>query len=79
MSVPPLPNFHAVAVLVLTVIALVLFSREKISLESSSLTILMALAVGFEIIPFHDATSGVALHATDFFFLAMRPLSLSVP
>lgn len=67
MSVPLPPNPHAVAVLVLTLIALVLFSREKIALESSSLMILMALAVGFEIVPYHDAR-GVALHATDFFY-----------
>jgi uncharacterized protein with PhoU and TrkA domain len=44
MGFPPPPNTHALAVLLLTVVALVLFTREKIPLESSSLLILMTLA-----------------------------------
>jgi di/tricarboxylate transporter len=65
MNLPPLPNLHAVAVLLLTVIALVLFSNKKISLESSSLLILVTLSVGFELFPFY--ADGTTLHAVEFF------------
>ena len=65
MSLPLPPNPHTIFVLVLIVIALFLFSREKIPLESSSLFVLVALSVGFELFPYHvgDRT----LHAVDFF------------
>ena len=65
MSLPPPPNAHALAVLCLTVIALILFTREKIPLESSSLLVLTALAAGFELFPFR--AGGSTLHAVDFF------------
>ena len=65
MSLPPLPNFHAMSVMFLTVIALILFTREKIPLESSSLMVLMSLTVGFELFPFK--VDGHVLHAVDFF------------
>ena len=59
------PNAHATAVLLLTALALVLFTREKIPLESSSLFILMCITVGFELFPFHTNTG--VIHAVDFF------------
>jgi len=65
MNLPPLPNTHALAVLGLTVVALILFTRDKIPLESSSFLILVALALGFEIFPFQ--VQGGPLHAVDFF------------
>ena len=65
MNLPMPPNPHAVFVLALTVLALFLFSREKIPLESSSLFILVALSVGFELFPYH--AGGTTLHAIDFF------------
>lgn len=65
MNLPLPPNSHAVFVLVLTVIALVLFSREKIPLESSSFLILVALIVGFEVFPYHEGET--TIHAIDFF------------
>ena len=40
-------DIHGIAVLVLIVIALILFTRDKIPLESSSLAILTLLLVGF--------------------------------
>ncbi len=65
MSLPLPPNPHTVFVLALTFVALFLFSREKIPLESSSLFILVALSVGFEIFPY---TAGdTTFHAIDFF------------
>ncbi len=65
MLLPPLPNAHALAVMLLTAIALILFTRGKIPLESSSFLILIALAVGFELFPFQK--DGSVLHAVDFF------------
>ncbi|CAB1078401.1 TrkA-C domain protein [Olavius algarvensis Delta 1 endosymbiont] len=65
MSLPPPPNIHATAVLALTLLALILFTREKIPLESSSFLVLVSLTVGFEIFPF-QSEAGV-LHAVDFF------------
>lgn len=65
MPIPSPPNAHALAVLVLTGVALVLFSREKLPLETSSLMVLVALCVGFELVPFHGV--GGTLHAVDFF------------
>jgi di/tricarboxylate transporter len=65
MSLPAPPNAHSAAVLAMTVVALILFSREKIPLESSSLFVLVGLAAGFHLWPFSDG--GKALHAVDLF------------
>jgi di/tricarboxylate transporter len=66
MAIPDIPNAHALAVLLLTVLALFLFTREKIPLESSSLFILVTLIVGFELVPFKGAFGEV--RPADFFF-----------
>lgn len=63
---PPLPDPHALAVLFLIVIALVLFTRESIPLETSSLAVLVLLLVGFELFPY-TSEDGNALHAIAFF------------
>ncbi|MCI5211744.1 MAG: SLC13 family permease, partial [Candidatus Electrothrix sp. ATG2] len=65
MNLPLPPNPHAVFVLALTLVALFLLSREKIPLESSSLFLLVALSVVFEIFPY--TVGGTTLHAIDFF------------
>jgi di/tricarboxylate transporter len=55
-----------VAVLVLTVVALFLFTRDRIPLESSSLTILIILVAGFQLFPY--ARDGdVLIKPIDFF------------
>ena len=60
------PDAHGIAVLVLTVLALYLFSRDRIPLESSSLAILIILVLGFELVPYvRDGER--ALRAADFF------------
>lgn len=59
---PTIPNSHAAAILILTAVALVLFSRPKISLQSSSLGILVLLCVGFELFPFETNTSHLEAH-----------------
>ncbi len=62
---PALPETHAIAVLTLTVIALFLFTRERIPLETSSLVVLVLLALGFEWFPYQDESG--TLHAVDLF------------
>ena len=41
MDFPQIPNTHALVMLMMTGVALFLFTREKIRLETSSLAILM--------------------------------------
>ncbi|PVV08087.1 MAG: SLC13 family permease [gamma proteobacterium symbiont of Ctena orbiculata] len=59
-------NPHTLSVLTLTVVALILFSRERIPLETSSLFVLTLLAVGFELFPY-QGVSGEVVGAIDFF------------
>ncbi len=49
---PITPDAHGIAVLILTVVALYLFTRDNIPLESSSLTILIFLTAGFTLFPY---------------------------
>jgi di/tricarboxylate transporter len=64
MDLLPPPNTHAVAVMALTACALVLFTRERIALETSSLFVLVILTLGFEIFPY--VSNGEQLRATAF-------------
>jgi len=60
------PDAHGLAVLALTVLALFLFTRDNIPLESSSLAILVVLIAGFELVPYEKA-GVVVLGPIDFF------------
>ncbi len=51
MTLPPIPEFHALVALALTGFALYLFRREDIQLETACLFILILLAVSFEFFP----------------------------
>ncbi len=63
---PITPDAHGIAVLVLTVVALILFTRDQIPLESSSLAILILLVVGFTLFPYQEG--GITLLGpVDFF------------
>ena len=62
---PDIPNTHAAAVLILTVLALLLFTRERIPLEASSLSVLVVLTIGFELFPYHGPQGEI--DAIDFF------------
>lgn len=66
MNFPPMPEPHGLAVLALVVLALVLFSREKIAIETSSLFILVLLTCGFAAFPY-ITPQGEHLEAIDFF------------
>ena len=46
------PDGHAIAVMALTVVALYLFTRERLPLEITSLGLLAVLAVGFSLLPY---------------------------
>lgn len=65
MVFPELLGFHGLAVLLLTVVALYLFSREDIPLETSSLIVLLLLMLGFEFFPY--TVGDKTLRAVDFF------------
>jgi di/tricarboxylate transporter len=60
-----LPNTHALAVMLLIVAALFLFSRESIPLQTTSLLVLVALTLGFAMFPFES--EGRTVHPSDFF------------
>jgi di/tricarboxylate transporter len=62
---PITPDAYGVAVLLLTVVALTLFTRDRIPLETSSLTILIVLIAGFQLFPYPD--EDIALGARQFF------------
>jgi di/tricarboxylate transporter len=59
------PDSHGIAVLLLTVLALILFTRDRIPLESSSLGILIILVAGFEFFPY--ASDGIPVGPAEFF------------
>ena len=65
MTLPPSPDPHAIAVMSLVVLALILFTRERIPMESSSLCVLAVLTVGFELFPYQ--VQGGTLRAVEFF------------
>lgn len=66
MNIPDLPNNHALAVLLITVLALYLFRREDTPLETSSLAVIAILAVMFVLFPF--SVDGVHFEASSLFF-----------
>ncbi|MEQ8205731.1 MAG: SLC13 family permease, partial [Woeseia sp.] len=59
------PDAHGVAVLLLTAAALVLFTRDQIPLETSSLIVLILLVTGFQLFPYQHGDASLA--ASDFF------------
>ena len=59
---PSVPNAHALAVLLLMVLTLYLFTREKYPLEITSLALLALLAVGFSVFPYEH------VEPTSFFY-----------
>ena len=59
MDFPQLPNTHALVMLLMTGLALFLFSREKIPLESSSLALLVMVVVGFQLFPFEGVRGSI--------------------
>ncbi|HUF73851.1 MAG TPA: SLC13 family permease [Gammaproteobacteria bacterium] len=52
---PPLPDFHTLFVLLATVFALYLFTRDRLPLEASGLAVLTLLVVVFEVFPYDPA------------------------
>lgn len=62
----PPPDPHAIATLLLTGVALVLFTRERFPLELSSLILIVLLTMGFSLFPYEK--NGVMLEPTELFF-----------
>jgi di/tricarboxylate transporter len=65
-TLPQLPDAHALAVLLLVLLALFLFTRESIAIETSSLFILAMLSIGFTVFPYVNS-QGQHLEALQFF------------
>ncbi|MFT5572326.1 MAG: di/tricarboxylate transporter [Cryomorphaceae bacterium] len=57
---------HAIWALCLTVVALILFTRDRIPLETSSLLVIVALAISFTVFPYTDP-AGQVLDPISFF------------
>jgi len=60
-----LPNSHALGVMILIIGALILFTRESIPLQTTSLLVLVTLTVGFTLFPY--VSDGKTLQASEFF------------
>jgi len=60
-----LPNMHALAVMIMIIVALILFTRDNIPLQTTSLLVLVALTVGFTLFPYE--ADGEVLRPSDFF------------
>lgn len=61
---PPLPDYHTLFVLLVTVFALYLFTRDRIPLEASGLAVLTLLVVYFEVFYEPDSAAESPLGAT---------------
>jgi len=59
------PDAHGIAVVVLIVTALILFTRDRLPLESSSLAVIIVLVLGFHLFPYE--VDGVAVDPAQFF------------
>ncbi|GFE81212.1 SLC13 family permease [Steroidobacter agaridevorans] len=66
MTPIPMPDPHAIAVMLLTLGALYLFSRDFIPIETSSLLVVAVLAIGFSLFPYRG-TDGSELDPIRFF------------
>ncbi len=70
------PNTHAFAAMLLTLLVLILFTRERIPLETSALVIFIVLVVGFELFPYRAGER--ALKGSDFFSSFGHPALIAV-
>ena len=61
---PPPPDPHGIAIMLLAVLALFLFSRDRIPMETSALVILAVLVVGFEVFPYVSPSGQAVTKAT---------------
>ncbi|MCO4798752.1 MAG: SLC13 family permease [Colwelliaceae bacterium] len=66
MNIPDIPNNHALAMLLVTAIALYFFRRDDIPLETSSLAVLVILCLIFTVFPFE--INGSHLEPSSLFF-----------
>lgn len=55
------PNIHAAAVMAVALVAFILYSRERIPLQTTSLGVLVVLVVGFSLFPFAREGRGLTV------------------
>lgn len=60
------PDPHAIAMLVLTLVAFALFASERVSIETTGLLVLVAITLTFQAFPYRRG--GLILDSTTFFF-----------
>ena len=65
IPIPDLPSIHAIAVMVITVVGLYLFSRDWIPLETTGLGILVTMVLMFYIFPW--TFNGIPIKPSYFF------------
>ncbi len=70
-------SLHTYAILALTVVALLLFTRRSIPLETSALVILGLLVLGFELFPY-QGVDGQTIKASSFFSGFGHPALIAV-
>jgi uncharacterized membrane protein YGL010W len=58
------PDAHGIAVVVLIIAALFLFTRDKLPLESTSLAVIISLILGFHLFPYQS--DGIQVAPADF-------------
>jgi uncharacterized membrane protein YGL010W len=58
------PDAHGIVVVILIVTALVLFTRDRLPLESSSLAVIVVLILGFHLFPYE--VDGVVVEPAQF-------------
>ena len=58
-------NSHAIAVMLLTLFAFILFTKDKFPIETSSLIIIVVLTIGFSLFPY--IKNNETIHPLDFF------------
>jgi len=66
VNIPDIPNYHALAMLLITIFALYFFRRDDIPLETSSLAVLVVLCITFTLFPFE--INGQYLEPSSLFF-----------
>jgi NhaP-type Na+/H+ or K+/H+ antiporter len=67
------PDAHGIAVIVLIIAALFLFTRDKLPLESTSLAVIVSLILGFHLFPYQS--DGVQVAPADFLSRQLRESS----
>ncbi len=58
---PPAPDLHAIAAMLLTVVALALFAQDRLRIETSALFVFSALVLGLQLFPYQGTHGSLAV------------------